>query len=169
MIKIKPVISSLLVFISVKTCNLILIKSLNNEGQIIHEKVISNELNNHKDYDDSQKIIQNGTETIIAFRRKAQDSNEVLSDYNILSSNIKKVILVKEMIPDAQGLIPSIPKHFYGRPRIRGSETINPVLPEWNPGIRFLPPRLENRLNPNNGDQSPIPEPDRHFIKNAYD
>jgi len=146
--------------------------SQNQDNQSVYERIIGNEFNSLEDSHNSGEIIQTGTGTILAFQQKAHDSssNEVLSEHNLLSNDTEEVILVKDdgILPGVDGFVPNTPKrprrHPFGRPRMRGSSTINHPRGKSVPGlgntpsIRVAPKIVDNGLNANRGDQCPAPE-----------
>ena len=81
-----------------------------------------------------------------------------------MSNDTEEVNLVKDdgILPGVDGFVPNIPKHHpFGRPRIKGSSTINQPPGKSIPGLgntssrRVAPKIVDNGLNANRGDYGP--------------
>ena len=145
-------------------------------NSVVHERVIENELNSLDDSHNSVRIIETGTGTILSFQQKDHNSslNEILSEHNLCSNDTDEVILVKDngILPGVDCHVPNNNprrRHPFGRPRMRGSRSIDVFPPQNVQGLGNIPKRpkvlsfreVDSGLNArrgNRGDQCPAPE-----------
>ena len=126
-----------------------------------HNRISNQELNTLEDYPNSGRSIETGTGTILTFQEDVNDSNLKMDE----------VILVKSdgILPGVEAYLPrNNPRrrHPFGRPRIRGSKSVDVFSPQNIQGLGNIPKgpkvrsfrEVETGLNArrgNRGDQCP--------------